>query len=118
MYRAILSDFILEETRIRGLIGGPFGEEGGVIMPKDKISLSICGHSLGLVFNLIFYIYVMISVFGYEMVLLILIYLIAFYAVFSNDYHASLCSVAESYAPSLLPIQPNCYIEKSRTLFP
>lgn len=46
MYRAILADFVQEETRIRGLFkSSPDGD--ATVMPKEKISLSVTGHSLG-----------------------------------------------------------------------
>ena len=48
VYRAILADFILEESRMRGLFGSLTGENGGFTeVPKSRISLSVTGHSLG-----------------------------------------------------------------------
>lgn len=54
VYRAILADFISEESRMRGLFGGLTGENGGLTeVPKSRISLSVTGHSLGYeLFNL------------------------------------------------------------------
>lgn len=50
MYRAILADFILEESRMRGLFGSLTAGEAGAGLteiPKNRITLSVTGHSLG-----------------------------------------------------------------------